>query len=160
MMGNAIASIEPNASSIYGRMSALWEAHRRGLRTYAMFCPLLPNIACNEINVGQLVEFAIACDAEEIFAEPLNRRGSAIRLTCEALAQNGEYDAACGILPIGEREEWSWYVRKLLRLLQNSLRSHHKIARLRFLLYPSRLVQEILDDIRRDDEGVVWLGKK
>ena len=31
--------------------------------------------------------------------------------------------------------------------------------KLRFLLYPARLIQEKLDEIRQDDAGVIWLGK-
>jgi len=41
----SIQLIEPNASSIQDRMLAMVEAAARGLRTYAMLCPLLPGIA-------------------------------------------------------------------------------------------------------------------
>lgn len=157
---HVIATIEPNASSISERMGVLKEAHRRGLRTYAMFCPLLPKIACTADGVDQLVRLAVECGVEEIFAEPVNPRGSGLRLTQEALDRHGHWDAVCGVIPIRRRVEWSWYVVKLLRHLQGSVRAHYDIAHLRFLLYPSRLIQEKLDEIRRDDAGVVWLGKR
>ena len=64
-----------------------------------------------------------------------------------------------GVFPIQRREEWSWYVVKPLRHLQRNVSAYYEIERLRFLLYPSRLIQEKLDEIRCDDAGVVWLGK-
>jgi len=155
-----IAAIEPNASPITERMAVLREAHRRGLRTYAMFCLLLPKIACTAHDVDRLVRFAVECGTEEIFAEPVNPRGPGLRLTLEALGPSRHPDAFCGVCPIRRREEWSWYVAKLLHLLQDSIRAHSNINRLRFLLYPSRLIQEKLDEIRRDDAGVIWLGKE
>ncbi len=47
--------IEPSASPITERMAALREAHARGLRTYAMFCPLLPGIADAPEQIDGLV---------------------------------------------------------------------------------------------------------
>lgn len=40
-----------------------------------------------------------------------------------------------------------------------SVRVHTDIAKLRFLLYPSKLTTEDADRNRRDDAGVIWLGK-
>lgn len=159
-MDDVISTIEPNASPITQRMAALWEAHYRGLRTYAMFCPLLPKISCTADNVDQLVRLAVECDAEEIFAEPVNPRGPGLKNTVDALCHRHHDDAACGVIPIRRKDEWSWYVVGLLRLLQGSVRKYCDIARLRFLLYPSRLIPEKLEEIRSDDAGVVWLGRQ
>ena len=159
MQERVIAAIEPNASPIAQRMAALKLAHQRGLRTYAMLCPLLPKIACTQGNVDRLVQVAVECGAEEIFAEPVNPRGPGLRLTLEALGRFRHPDAYCGVCPIRKRPEWSWYVAKLLRLLQDSVRAHSDISRFRFLLYHAGLTQEMLDEIHQDDAGVVWLGK-
>ena len=80
-------------------------------------------------------------------------------MTQEALYDHGHSDAMCGISPIRRQAEWSRYVVRLIKLVQREVRANYDIKRLRFLLYPSRLTQEGLDEIRRDDAGVVWLGK-
>ena len=53
--GAAIQLLEPNASSIQDRMLAMVEAAARGLRTYAMFCPLLPGIADHPEDVSYAI---------------------------------------------------------------------------------------------------------
>jgi hypothetical protein len=58
------------------------------------------------------------------------------------------------------RRHWSQYVLDLLRNVQQSVRRHADITKLRFLLYPSNLQPEHADAIREDDAGVVWLGKE
>ncbi len=85
-----IQILEPNASSIQDRMLAVVEAAARGLRTYAMLCPLLPAIADSPEDIEQLVKFAVDCRAEEIFVEPVNPRGPGLRLCQEVLEQNGQ----------------------------------------------------------------------
>jgi hypothetical protein len=47
----------------------------------------------------------------------------------------------------------------LIAKVQESVRAHSDIAELRFLLYPSPLTPEDANHIRRDDAGVIWLGK-
>ena len=76
MTEHAVSAIEPNASTVTERMSAFKEAHCRGLRTYAMFCPLLPGIANSFPQIDGMVKLAVTCGAEEIFAEPVNARAS------------------------------------------------------------------------------------
>lgn len=81
-----IAAVEPNASPIQERMAAIQEAHQLGLRTYAMFCPLLPGIADSREAIAELIEFALECAVEEVFVEPVNARGPGLRRTQEALS--------------------------------------------------------------------------
>ncbi len=85
----SLSAVEPGASCIPERMAALRAAHARGLRTYAMFCPLLPGIADAPEEIGELVRFAEECGAEEIFTEPANPRGNGLRKTQEALESHG-----------------------------------------------------------------------
>ena len=125
-----------------------------------MFCPLLPKVSCTALDVDKLVRLAVECGVEEIFAEPVNPRGPGLRLTQEALDHHHHWDALCGVMPIRRKVEWSWYVVKLFRLLQRNVRKYYDIERLRFLLYPSKLIPEKLEDIRRDDAGVIWLGRQ
>ena len=53
----------------------------------------------------------------------------------------------------------SHYVAELVANVQRSVRRHADISVLRFLLYPSGLTTEDEARIRKDDAGVIWLGK-
>ena len=149
--------IEPNASSISARLSALREAAQLGLRTYAMLCPLLPGIADLPEDIDELVQLVVSCNAEEIFVEPVNARGAGLLNCHDALELWGYHTEAKAIAKIRQREHWSRYVVELLRNVQRSVRRHSDISKLRFLLYPSRLLPEDRAEIEKDDEGVIWL---
>jgi DNA repair photolyase len=152
--------IEPNASPVEERMAVLSEAAKRGLRTYGMLCPLLPGIADADEQVDALVQFVVTCHAEEVFAEAINARGPGMRVCEEALREAKWTSEARALAAVRGREGWSAYTAKLLGRLQQSMRQHSDIRKLRFLLYPSRLLPEDEARIRADDAGVVWLGKK
>ena len=156
--GATIRFIEPNASSIQDRMLAMVEAAARGLRTYAMLCPLLPGIADAQEDIGRLIKFAADCRAEEIFVEPVNPRGPGLRLCQEALEQNGCRAKAEALGRIRHRADWSNYVAELLSKVQRAMKEYSDISKLRFLLYPSGLRPEDRAKIERNDTGVVWLG--
>ena len=156
---DTLATIEPNASPIQQRMAALWEAHARGLRTYAMFCPLLPGIANSPEQIDGLIRLATKCGAEEIFTEPVNARGPGLRNTQEALALAGHHTQAEAIATIRRKSAWSQYVVRLIQNVQRSVREHYDISRLRILLYSSGLTPHDEEAIRNDDAGVIWLGK-
>jgi DNA repair photolyase len=152
--------IEPHASPIRERMAALRKAHARGLRTYGMFCPILPAIADGPEQIDELVRLARECGAEEIFSEAVNRRGRGLILTQEALAEHGHHEQAEAIAAIRNRERWSRYVVDLIQHVQCSVRRFHDINKLRFLLYPNGLTSEDLARVTEDDAGVIWLGKR
>jgi DNA repair photolyase len=156
----SIQLLEPNASSIQDRMLMMVEAAARGLRTYAMLCPLLPGIADSPETVDRLVKFAVDCRAEEIFVEPMNPRGPGLRLCQEALEHKGFTREAKAMAAIRQRPHWSQYVAELVSRTQQAVREHSDISKLRFLLYPWGLRPEDKATIQRDDAGVVWLGKK
>jgi DNA repair photolyase len=156
--GVAIQILEPNASSVQERMLALVEGAARGLRTYAMFCPLLPGIADSQEDIDRLIKFAVDCRAEEIFVEPVNPRGPGLRLCQEALEQKGFTREAEAIAAIRQRANWSRYVAELVSTVQGAVRKHSDISKLRFLLYPSGLLPQDRAEIQKDDAGVVWLG--
>ena len=75
---NRMAVVEPNASTITQRLAALRKAHRLGLRTYGMLCPLLPGIADDHESISELVGACMECGAEEFFVEPVNARGAGL----------------------------------------------------------------------------------
>ena len=156
---DVISVIEPQASSIQERMMVLREAHARGFRTYAMFCPLLPGIADLPKQLDRLIQFASTIGAEEIFAEPVNARGPGLRLTQEALQKAGFETEAEAVANIRNQKNWSRYTATLISNIRRSVYRFHDIDRLRILLYPSNLKAEELQQIREDNCGVIWLGK-
>jgi hypothetical protein len=153
-----IRAVEPNASTIPERMAAMEQAHRLGLRTYAMFCPLLPGIADDPASVQQQVEFGLSCGVEEIFVEPVNGRGPGLISTEAALREAGFHTQADAVAEIRHRQGWSTYVTRLLNNLQQALRKFNALEKLRFLLYPTRLTQGDQNWIRTHGQGVKWLG--
>jgi DNA repair photolyase len=152
-----IKIIEPNASDVEERMSAMRLASAMGLRIYGMFCPLLPGIADSLEQIDQLVQFAVECNAEEVFAEPVNPRGNGLRLCQEALELWGYEEEARAIQKIRNRKAWSHYVVALVKNVQRSIRKYSKISKLRFLLYPKGLTESDLAEISRDDQGIIYL---
>lgn len=152
--------IEPYASPIADRTAVMKQARELGLRTYAMFCPLLPGIAAAPDQIDSLVKSAVAWGAEEIFAEPVNPRGPGLRLTQEALAGAGYHAEATALEAIRNRNVWSKYVSTLISNVQRAVRKYSDIERLRVLLYPASLTQAYVDAIHKDDAGVVWLAKE
>ncbi len=149
--------VEPNASSNRERMKVLKKAHRLGLRTYAMFCPLLPGITDSKEDIVELVKFAEEIGAEEIFAEAVNPRGRGLILTQQALEQAGYLEEAEAVEAVRTREKWSRYVVGLVKRVQGSVRRHSNIDKLRFLQYPSGLMPQHLEYLKRNDDGIVWL---
>ena len=152
-----IKVIEPNASAIEERMKTLKQACQLGLRTYGMFCPILPGIADSPDKIDELIEFAADCGVEEIFAEAVNPRGRGLILTQEALESEGYINEAAAIENIRNRKNWSKYVVQLIKNVQQSMRKLHDINKLRFLQYPSGLRVEDIKEIKKDGAGVIWL---
>ena len=156
----AIRSVEPNASTIAERMEVMVKAHRVGLRTYGMYCPLLPGIADSPQAIQELIGFGVSCGVEEVFVEPVNARGPGLKSTEEALRQAGFPREADAIAEIRHKAGWSAYVARLLNDVQAALRRFDALDKLRFLLYPSRLTGKDMEWIRNHGEGVRWLGKE
>ena len=156
---NVTKVLEPNASSILDRMVAMAEAAARGLRTYAMLCPLLPGVADAPANIDQLVEISDACHVEEIFVEAVNARGTGLHACQAALQEHGDLAEAEAMGAISTRDGWSRYARDLIFNVQESVRRYSDLGKLRVLLYPSRLLPEHVEEIRTHGAGVIWLGK-
>lgn len=151
--------LEPNASCMLERMVTLVEARALGLRTYGMFCPLLPGIADAPGQINRLVQFATGVGAEEVFVEPVNARGPNLKNCQKRLAAAGYRTEAAALERIRSAEGWSEYVLSLVKNVQASMRRYSDVAKLRILLNPLRLASEHRREIQRDDAGVIWLGK-
>jgi DNA repair photolyase len=158
-MSGPVSALEPHASSIEERVAALEEAHRRGLRTFGMFCPLFPGISDSKTHVDWLVQFGKRIGVEEIFVESLNGRAKALPHSINALREAGYPDLAVRMDAIRREKCWSNYTRELISTAQASIREHSDISKFRFLLYPGDLTENDAQQIRQSDDGVVWLGK-
>ena len=156
---DVLSVTEPNASPISERMVALRKAHKMGLRTYGMLCPLLPGIADDPTQIDRLVRFVASVGAEEVFAEAVNPRGNGLRRTEEALRSSGHVGEADAVARIRTRANWSQYVAALVGNLQVAMRKHMSIRQLRFLLYPTGLSEPDEAKIRKNGAGVIWLGE-
>ncbi|NLS97675.1 MAG: radical SAM protein [Planctomycetaceae bacterium] len=154
---HVLAVVEPHASPVSERMAALRKAHKLGLRTYGMLCPLLPGIADAPAQIDELVQFVKDCGAEEVFSEAINARGNSLTLTEQVLRDAGFLAEADSISAIRKRTVWSQYVVALFQSIQQSMRTHMTTEKLRFLLYPSGLADKDRRAIKKDDAGVVWL---
>ena len=154
---SVIHVIEPHASPISERLAALKEAHRLGLRTYGMLCPLLPGIADDPKQIDWLVRYVARCGAEEVFSEAANPRGDSLTVTEDTLRQTGFVAEADGVARIRRRASWSPYATRLIASLQSAMTRHMTTDQLRVLLYPTNLTPEDDARIRKDDAGVVWL---
>lgn len=149
--------IEPHASPLSERVRALQLAHRRGLRTYAMLCPVMPYALD---SVAELVDLAVEYGAEEFFAEAVNARGRGL-INTETALRNAGYTLEAGkVSRLRQKTFWSSYSRMLLEELRTALGKYDMVGDLRYLLYASSLDADDLDTARKakDQRGIVWLG--
>jgi len=152
-----LGEIEPNASTLSERMRTLHEAHQRGFRTFGMLCPLLPGMADAPEQIEELVSFLEKIGVEEVFAEAVNQRGPGLKCTEEALSQADFIAEAKSLSRIRRTANWSLYVADLIHNLQETLRRHNMIEKLRFLLYTTKLQPAHRTCIEADSAGVIWL---
>ncbi len=154
---DVIKSIEPNASPITERIAVIKEAANRGIRTYGMFCPLLPGICTKPEEISHLIQLAESWNTEEIFIEAVNARANGLILTQEALEKSGLKEEAAEIQKIRNRKNWNSYVVDLIKSVQDAIRKHSDLSKLRILQYSKSLTKESITKIKQNDVGVVWL---
>ena len=73
------------------------------------------------------------------------------------MRESGFLAEAASLARIRRAENWSVYVADLIHNLQVALRTHNIIDKLRFLLYPTKLLPTDRARIGADAAGVVWL---
>jgi len=158
--------IEPNAATITDRLRVLKAAYDRGLQTYGMLCPCLPGIADTQPALKEMFKSVLACGAKDIWLEPVNPRGRAMKNTANALARAKQYDLAQKMLDITSSRKWSKYT---VQLIENAIAVAGELGvkagkpdgeeGLRILLYPSHLLQEDEEKLRSlpGGEAIIWL---
>jgi DNA repair photolyase len=152
-----LSVIEPHASPISERITAMEKAHQLGLRTYGMLCPLLPGIGDGAEQIDELVRFVAACGAEEVFCEPVNSRGNSLKLTEQVLREHGFLAEAEAVSRIRRVKQRSPYIISLLHNVQAAMHRHMSIEKLRFLLYVTAIGVNNQSQVRNDGAGVIWL---
>jgi hypothetical protein len=60
---------------------------------------------------------------------------------------------------VRKEKNWSGYVVRLVKTVQDAMKKHGVLDKLRFLLYTAGLQDMDLKSIRENDAGVKWLGK-
>ena len=155
--GDIIRVVEPNASTISERMAALKQAHKMGLRTYGMLCPLLPGVSDGYEDILELVGFVKECGAEQVFAEAVNPRGRGLIETANALRAGGFGVEAEAVDRVRKKAAHTEYVQRLIVTVQRAMREHGMIDKLKFLLYGSGLTAAAKRQIESDNAGIVWL---
>ncbi len=149
--------VEQNASPVKERIRVLKKAHRMGLRTYMMLCPLLPSIADGPKQIDWYIQLAEEVGAEEVFAEAVNSRGETFPLVFKEFAKKGYKNEAKAIKALMDDDIHSEYTLRLVKNVQKSMRKYSNIRKLRFLLYSNKLLSEHLKEIQKDDAGIKWL---
>ena len=118
---HVLSVTEPNASPISERLAAMKKAHKMGLRTYGMLCPLLPGISDSKEQIDELIRLVASYGAEEVFAEAVNARGNGLKKTEAALEKSGLLAEAEAISEIRHAVNWSPYAANLVRHLQKAM---------------------------------------
>ena len=156
----AAEAVEPLASPPQERLNAILEAHRRGLRTYGMLCPLIPAFYETQEKVDAAFKAILPGEPEEIFAEVVNPRGKGLIHTAEALRLAGLRHEADAVDALRHREHWSGEATRVIRMLVDSAERLYDPARLRILVYPSGLSEADERSLRTIARGIVWLDKQ
>ena len=149
--------IEPNASPTRERLDALKKAHDLGLRTYGMLCPCLPGVADSESVLAELFDEVLACGVEDIWTEPVNRRGRAVVNTVEALRRAGLQQEADAVALIRKRNNWSAYTLTFVQTAIEVAIEKKVLDKLHILLYDSSLMPEHKAELQKFKQGIVWL---
>ena len=149
--------VEPNASTIGERMAALKRAHKMGLRTYGMLCPLLPGVSDSYEDILELVGFVKECSAEQVFAEAVNPRGRGLIETADAMRAAGHGAEADAVDRVRKKAAHEEYVQRLVGNVQKAMLEHGMIDKLKFLLYGSGLTAAVKQQIESDNAGIIWL---
>ena len=147
------SAIEGGTPLVCKRLEALRELQDRGLRTYGMLCPILPQADAEEY-AGRVAASLRVDRCEHVWAEVLNVRGRSMARTYGALRQAG-HDAQAGWLEqvANNGRLWEEYARRTFLALSKVVPPH----KLRFLQYVKRGTLEWWR--AHESLGAVLLGK-
>jgi len=149
--------VEPNASSVRERLVALKKASRLGIRTFGMLCPCLAGVSDSQEVLDELFDAVLGCNVEQIWLEPVNPRGSGLKLTSAALRDAGLDAEAEVIDTVRKKLNWSVYATALIKMAIDVADRHGVLDQLHILLYPKGLTPEHEAELKRCKRGIIWL---
>jgi len=153
------AVLEPFASPIAERIEALHEARQKGIRLFGMLCPALPGVSDSIAALESMFRTVLVAGAEDIWLEPINPRGPALKRCEEALRTAGYGMEADAFGAIRNRRCWGEYASRLVRRAQQIASVFGAIDRLHVLLYENQFMPEHVVELKKDNRGLIWLGK-
>jgi DNA repair photolyase len=155
----AMAKVEPYASTNQERVATLIKAHESGLKTYAMVCPCLPEISSPPSALKNIFSSIMPADPEDIWLEPINARGPALKATSEIFEKNKYHAVARAINYIRNQNNWSKYATRLTMNALDITRSMGIENKLHVLLYGKSFHEKDVSSLKNKDKAnrIVWL---
>ncbi len=152
-------AVEPNASSIKDRLQALKQAKDQGFGTYAMLCPCLPLVADTEAALTVMFKSVNDCGVSDIWLEPVNARGMALKNTAMALRLAGLKAEADAVDAIRKEEVWSKYAAALAETAVKVAEAMGLADKLHILLYADKITDPDRERVKALGDTVILLGK-
>jgi DNA repair photolyase len=149
------AAIERGTPPPAKRLASIRVLQDRGLRTFGMICPSLPQDNYNEFS-ERMAEELRPDRMEHVWGEVINVRGNSMTATVGTLLASG-YEREAGQLAevsgAGTRVRWNQYAR-------STFEAHRRVfgGKLRFLQYV-KTDEELAQWSRDVDSGAVLLGR-
>ncbi|MBX3742109.1 MAG: hypothetical protein KF712_14015 [Akkermansiaceae bacterium] len=147
-------AIETGTPLVSKRLEALRWLQDRGLRTYGMICPSLPQANYDEFS-RQVCEAIRADRCEHVWAEVLNVRGQSLTRCIDSLRSAGLAQVANQLSEVGgtgNTETWELYARDTFEAHAR----HVPAGKLRFLQYVTKSSTDWWDQQR--GRGGIPLG--
>ena len=148
---------ERNACPPSKRIATMAEAARRGLRVFAMLCPMFPGLFSTKEKVRELLETVAAWRVDAVWTEIPNPRGRAIQNCVARLQAAGYARYATAFNALRDEKARSQYGLWLTVTMQEQCRALGLIDRLHVLNYESSFTDDVRQIINRDPQGVIWL---
>ena len=146
-------AVERSTPLVSKRIAALHELQDRGLRTFGMACPILPQVN-PQAYANQVVETLRTDRCEHVWAEVLNVRGESMTKTLNALTEAG-YPSEANLLNqvSSDKAVWENYARGTFQALAEVIPAE----KLRFLQYVTKGTREWWQ--AHENQGAVLLGR-
>lgn len=148
---NIAKIVEPNASLISERLSALRDAHNMSIPVYGMICPVIPGLINNNDDFNQLLDSILELNPTTIWCEPVNRRGDNIINCINALYAANEINAGNALSNIRNGKNYDNYVTNIINMATYETNKRNSLNKLKILVYSDG------SDFIGDDSAVIWL---
>ena len=148
-------AVETGTALVSKRLQSLHWLQDRGLRTFGMICPTLPQRDYDQFS-RDICDAIRVDNCEHVWAEVINLRGKSLARTLAGLASGGLMDEAemmSAVSGPGASARWEDYARSTFTAHTENVSSE----KLRFLQYVSRGTEDWWVPMKR--KGAVLIGK-